>query len=136
MLLHKINYCSILYIYNHSNNIILYLLFVQVNLSVTLSRPMFPLLMEKMNWPPPGAMGPIFGEYLFVRFFARPGEACNDGYSWPDAKMGELLMQLRHVVEPDGKLVTPSKLLLTNTIYCWTYSFSSLIANEFVHKGK
>ena len=65
-----------------------------------------------MNWPPPGAMGPIFGEYLFVRFFARPGEACNDGYTWPDAKMGELLMQLRHVVEPDGKLVTPSKLLL------------------------
>ena len=89
-----------------------------------------------MNWPPPGAMGPIFGEYLFVRFFARPGEACNDGYTWPDAKMGELLMQLRHVVEPDGKLVTPSKLLLTNIIYCWTYSFSRLIANEFVHMWK
>ena len=79
-----------------------------MGLSVTLHKPMFPLLMEKMDWPPPGAMGPIFGEYLFVRFFQRPGEQNKTGNYWPEAKMDELLMQLRHFVEPDGKLVTPS----------------------------
>ena len=39
----------------------------QVNLAVNLGKPILPLLMEKMNWPPAGSMGPIFGEYLFIR---------------------------------------------------------------------
>ena len=80
-----------------------------MGLSVTLHKPMFPLLMEKMDWPPPGAMGPISGEYLFVRFFQRPGEQNKTENYWPEAKMDEL----RHFVEPDGKLVSPSMSIMS-----------------------
>ncbi|KAF6026408.1 hypothetical protein EB796_015296 [Bugula neritina] len=77
----------------------------EVNLSVNLTKPMFPLLMEKMPWPPSGAMGPIFSEYLFVRFFQRENER-KEGIYWPEAKIEELIMQIRQVIEPDEKLVS------------------------------
>ena len=67
---------------------------------------MIPLLMEKMAWPPAGSMGPIFGEYLFIRFFARSGEAAGDERYWPTAKFSELLMQIRFSVAPDHKMIT------------------------------
>jgi hypothetical protein len=79
---------------------------MQVNLAVTLGKPIIPLQMEKMSWPPPGAMGPIFGEYIFVRFFQRPGEETKDERFWPDAKFTELLMQLRYTIAPDTSLIT------------------------------
>lgn len=70
-----------------------------------MTKPIIPLLMMKMPWPPEGSMGPIFGEYLFIRFFQREHEK-KEGISWPEAKMEELLMQLRFTVEPDEKLVS------------------------------
>ena len=78
-----------------------------MNLSVNLNKPIIPLLMEKMAWPPAGAMGPIFGEYLFIRFFARPGEGFpdKDPRYWPRDKFTELLMQIRLSAAPDHKTV-------------------------------
>ena len=70
---------------------------------------MIPLLMEKIAWPPPGAMGPIFSEYLFVRFFARSGETAGDDRYWPTAKFQELLMQLRYTHAPDVTLIKSRK---------------------------
>ena len=70
---------------------------------------MIPLLMEKMAWPPPGSMGPIFSEYLFIRLFARPGETVADKGYWPTAKFQELLVQLRYHVAPDYKITKDSK---------------------------
>ncbi|XP_056022602.1 uncharacterized protein LOC125652678 isoform X2 [Ostrea edulis] len=79
----------------------------EVNLAVNLGKPMIPLLMEKMAWPPAGSMGPIFSEYLFIRFFQRPGEETKDDRIWPAAKFTELLMQLNCLkVMPDEKTVT------------------------------
>ena len=72
---------------------------------MTLGKPMIPLLMEKLAWPPPGAMGPIFGEYLFIRFFARSGETAGDDRYWPTAKFQELLMQLRYTHAPEAELI-------------------------------
>ena len=78
------------------------LIYRQVNLSVSLGKPMIPLLMEKMSWPPKGSMGPIFSEYLFVRFFTRPGEESGDDRYWPVPKFQEMLMQLNiYKVLPD-----------------------------------
>jgi hypothetical protein len=77
-----------------------------VNLAVTLGKPIIPLLVEKMSWPPPGVMGPIFGEYIFVRFFQRPGEENKDERYWPVDKFTELLMQLRYTIAPDASLIT------------------------------
>ena len=78
----------------------------QVNLAVTLGKPIIPLQVEKMSWPPPGAMGPIFGEYIFVRFFQRPGEETKDDRYWPEPKFIELLMQLRYTIAPEVSLIT------------------------------
>ena len=83
----------------------------QVTLATSLGKPMIPLLMEKMAWPPEGSMGPIFGEYLFVRFFQRPAEATGDSRYWPADKFSELLMQLSYSVVPDGTLVKGGKTL-------------------------
>ncbi|KAK3097094.1 hypothetical protein FSP39_006291 [Pinctada imbricata] len=79
----------------------------EVNLSVNLGKPIIPLLVEKMSWPPKGSMGPIFSEYLFIRFFQRPGEETKDDRIWPVAKFQELLMQLNcFKVMPDETAVT------------------------------
>lgn len=82
----------------------------EVNLSVNLGKPIIPLQMEKMNWPPPGSMGPIFSEYLFIRFFQRQGEETekSDMRYWPLSKFQELLMQLSvNRIKPDVTVVQP-----------------------------
>ncbi|XP_067660412.1 uncharacterized protein [Haliotis asinina] len=68
----------------------------EVNLAVTLGKPIIPLLLEKCTWPPAGSMGPIFSEYLFIRFFSRPGEEVETGAFWSKAKFRELLLQLSY----------------------------------------
>ena len=85
----------------------LFLLFSKVNLSVNLNKPIIPLLMEKTDWPPKGLMGPIFSEYLFIRFFQRGGEetGVKDQRYWPIPKFQELLMQLNFYAVPDQKMV-------------------------------
>ena len=77
---------------------------VQVNLAVTVGKPIIPLLLEQMSWPPAGAMGPIFSEYLYVKFFQR--EQSNDDRFWSTDKFQELLMQLRYHIAPDPSLIT------------------------------
>lgn len=76
---------------------------------MTLGKPIIPLLMEQMAWPPAGAMGPIFSEYIYVKFFAQPqaaaAAAADDRY-WPPDKFNELLMQLRYHIAPDLSLIT------------------------------
>ncbi|KAK3601444.1 hypothetical protein CHS0354_033571 [Potamilus streckersoni] len=80
----------------------------EVNLSVNLGKPMIPLQMEKMEWPPKGSMGPIFSEYLFVRFFQRPGEETKDDRYWPIPKFQEMLMQLNYLrVLPNESKISP-----------------------------
>ncbi|XP_060078187.1 uncharacterized protein LOC132557685 [Ylistrum balloti] len=79
----------------------------EVNLSVNLGKPMIPLLMEKMAWPPKGSMGPIFSEYLFVRFFQRGGEETANQCYWPVQKFREILMQLNiYKIMPDESRIT------------------------------
>ena len=83
-----------------------YMLGFQVNLSVTLGKPIIPLLMDKMTWPPAGAMGPIFSEYIYVKFFQGTDEQTNDDRFWSPDKFQELLMQLRYHIAPDQSLIT------------------------------
>ncbi|CAG5130657.1 unnamed protein product [Candidula unifasciata] len=66
----------------------------EVNLAVSLNKPVIPLLLESCTWPPPGSMGPIFSEYLFVRFYQRGGEELSDDRYWPKEKFQELLLQI------------------------------------------
>lgn len=85
---------------------------------MTLGKPVIPLLMEKMSWPPPGSMGPIFGEYIFVRFFQRPGESAGDERYWPKDKFTELLMQLRYNIAPEKSLILKGETLIQILIFC------------------
>ena len=86
----------------------------QVNLAVNLGKPIIPLLLERMSWPPKGSMGPIFGEYLFIRFTARSGEETGDERFWPAAKFQELLMQFNYnKVMPETGKVTGSRFHFT-----------------------
>jgi hypothetical protein len=66
--------------------------------------------MEQMGWPPKGTMGPIFSEYIFIRFFQRNGEETNDDRFWPTPKFQELLMQLNYLkIMPESSKVSPGK---------------------------
>ena len=74
---------------------------------MTVGKPVIPLLLEQMTWPPAGAMGPIFSEYLYVKFFQpSPGQQTNDDRFWSSDKFQELLMQLRYHIAPDQSLIT------------------------------
>ena len=88
---------------------------------------MIPLLMEKLAWPPPGAMGPIFSEYLFVRFFARSGETAGDDRYWPTAKFQELLMQLRYTHAPDATLIKSRKPIKFSILRPFVHNFCLLL---------
>ena len=79
----------------------------EVNLAVNLRKSIIPLLMEKTDWPPKGSMGPIFGEYLFIRFYQRQGEETpeNDNRYWPVPNFQELLKQLYTGAVPDKTAV-------------------------------
>jgi len=83
-----------------------------VNLAVTVGKPIIPLLMEQMTWPPAGAMGPIFSEYLYVKFCRCPGQQADDERFWPPASFQELLMQLRYHIAPDQSLITDGALMI------------------------
>ncbi|CAD5120090.1 DgyrCDS8671 [Dimorphilus gyrociliatus] len=78
----------------------------EVNLSTNLGKPMIPILMEQLSWPPAGPMGPIMSEYLYIRFFKSGGMEKGDSVFWLPAKFQELLMQVRYFVVPDMKLIT------------------------------
>ncbi|XP_005098116.2 uncharacterized protein LOC101850562 [Aplysia californica] len=80
----------------------------EVNLSVGLNKSLIPLLMEKCVWPPPGSMGPIFSEFLYIRFYQQPGEELDDQRYWPGDKFQELLMQLSTFgLTPDEGKIQP-----------------------------
>ena len=64
-------------------------------------------------WPPEGAMGPIFSEYLFIRFFCRGGEKSKmKDVFWPESKFHELLIQIRFNVSPDVDIIKSGKTII------------------------
>uniref|UniRef100_A0A1I8GFV8 Death domain-containing protein n=1 Tax=Macrostomum lignano TaxID=282301 RepID=A0A1I8GFV8_9PLAT len=47
----------------------------ELNLSVSLNKHLIPVQLERVSWPPEGAMGPLLTEYLYIRLFDRSGKA-------------------------------------------------------------
>ena len=94
-----------------------------MNLAVTLGKPIIPLLMENLQWPPAGAMGPIFGEYLFIRFFRRNLQQLEAGSMfWEDPKLQELLMQIRYNVVPNTDIICGGKVARIENIMKKTFA--------------
>ncbi|KAK6180454.1 hypothetical protein SNE40_012605 [Patella caerulea] len=79
----------------------------EVNLAVNLKKSIIPLKFDSCPWPPPGSMGPIFSEYLYIMFYQiKKEEETNDERFWPIPKFQELLMQLSmNGVVPDESKV-------------------------------
>ena len=98
---------------------------------MNLNKPIIPLLMEKMDWPPKGSMGPIFSEYLFIRFFQRGGEETpeNDQRYWPIPKFQELLMQLNFFAAPDQTMIKNGSLIF-GTLRSFKHPADSILAHS------
>ena len=69
-----------------------------------LKKPIIPLLLEQITWPPERPMGPIFTQLLYVNF-AQPNEAIQNNWNCP--QFDELVKLLASYVPDDNKL--PSK---------------------------
>jgi len=63
-------------------------------------------------------MGPIFSEYIFVRFFQRDGETTNDDRYWAPDKFSELLLQLRYYIAPEVAAIPDG---LDTLCLCWLF---------------
>ncbi|XP_074660439.1 uncharacterized protein LOC141912910 isoform X2 [Tubulanus polymorphus] len=80
----------------------------EVNLAVNLGKPIIPILLERVQWPPAGSMGPIFGEYLYISMHLRKGSLGRGERNWHDEKFSELLMQLSfNKIMPEEEIVDP-----------------------------
>lgn len=78
----------------------------QINLAASVGKPLIPLQMHRMTWPPEGPMGPLLAEYLFIRVFSKQPPPAGAPF-WPDERFRELLMQIRLHVAPDFEQVRP-----------------------------
>jgi len=72
-------------------------------------------------------MGPVFSEFLFVRFFQRPGEETKDQRYWPTPKFQELLMQLSFYVPPDQSLIKKGNTVIMIRMYPFDSCQHSLV---------
>ena len=63
----------------------------EVSLTDALRRPMIPLLLEKMDWPPEGPMSMPYTQLLFINFY-RDEEV---QMKWTGPKFDELLTKLK-----------------------------------------
>ena len=75
-------------------------------------------------------MGPIFSEYLYVKFFQQsPGQQTNDDRFWSSDKFQELLMQLRYHIAPDQSLITDGEPRVSS------YSFATVAYLKIWKRG-
>ena len=63
----------------------------EVSLADALKKPLIPLLLERVTWPPEGPMGPILTQLLYVNFAQSDESVLN---SWNSAEFKELLKNL------------------------------------------
>ena len=66
----------------------------EVSLADALKKPIIPLLLEQMKWPPDGPMSMVFTELLFINFYR--DEAVQ--MAWKGEKFDELIGKLEHFV--------------------------------------
>ena len=66
----------------------------EVSLADALKKPIIPLLLEKMDWPPEGPMSMPFTQLLFINFYRDE----QNQIKWKGAKFNELLTKLHDYV--------------------------------------
>ena len=76
----------------------------EVSLADALKKPIIPLLLERMKWPPVGPMSMVFTEMLFINFYRNEASQM----TWTGDNFDELMEQLGHYV-PDNASISKSK---------------------------
>ncbi|MES9881620.1 MAG: TIR domain-containing protein [Sedimenticola sp.] len=66
----------------------------EISLADALKKPVIPLLLEEMKWPPDGPMSMVFTELLYINFYRDP----EIQMSWKGPTFDELTGKLRHHV--------------------------------------
>ncbi|XP_071845673.1 uncharacterized protein [Apostichopus japonicus] len=77
----------------------------EVNLANLLNKPIIPILIENIPWPPEGSMSMLFAQLLYIQFFSE-GEYVRGKKFWPDDRFHELLGQIGYYATPDPEMVT------------------------------
>ncbi|XP_072166721.1 uncharacterized protein [Diadema setosum] len=72
----------------------------EVSLSDALRKPVVPLLMEQMTWPPEGPMSMTFTQLLYIDFTKETSQA-----NFDDEKFDELLLKIQEHAQPTLQLV-------------------------------
>eukprot|EP00057_Strongylocentrotus_purpuratus_P010571 XP_011665045.1 PREDICTED: uncharacterized protein LOC105438652 [Strongylocentrotus purpuratus] len=76
----------------------------EVSLSDALRKPIIPLLLEEMTWPPEGPMSMTFTQLLYIEFTKETTQA-----SFDDEKFEELIEKIKEHAEPTLQLVPASE---------------------------
>ena len=71
----------------------------EVSLSDALKRPIIPLLLEDLKWPPEGPMGMVFTQLLYIDFIKPDVDIQNE---WKCPQFDELIRQMKlHIQDKD-----------------------------------
>ncbi|XP_071510056.1 uncharacterized protein [Diadema antillarum] len=73
----------------------------EVSLSDILRKPIVPLLMEQMQWPPEGSMSMPFTQLLYIDFTKEASQA-----NFDDEKFDELVLKIQEKAQPTLKTQT------------------------------
>ena len=77
----------------------------EVSLADALKKPIIPLMLEQIKWPPDGPMSMVFTELLYINFYR--GESVQS--SWKGEQFDELMSKLSQFVPLDeGKVKSAS----------------------------
>ncbi|XP_072037755.1 uncharacterized protein [Amphiura filiformis] len=77
----------------------------EVNLANLLNKPIIPILIDKMAWPPEGSMSMLFAQLLYIQLYNDKEYVRGDKF-WEDAKFAELLAQVNYHAAPDQEMIT------------------------------
>ncbi|XP_030853140.1 uncharacterized protein LOC100894022 [Strongylocentrotus purpuratus] len=76
----------------------------EISLSDALRKPIIPLLLEEMTWPPEGPMSMTITQLLYIDFTKKTTQA-----SFDDDKFEELIEKIKEHAEPTLQVVPPGK---------------------------
>ncbi|XP_070570166.1 uncharacterized protein [Ptychodera flava] len=77
----------------------------EVNLASLLNKPIIPLLLEDVAWPPAGPMSVLFSQLLYINF--RPENDYIEGDKfWQDSTFAELLGQINYHAAPNPEKIS------------------------------
>ena len=79
-----------------------------MSLADALKKPIIPLLLEPMSWPPEGPMSMVFSQLLYIDFCQPNTDVQRD---WKCAQFGQLIKQINgHVDQPNTVRITRVKI--------------------------